>query len=250
MPALTPLFRCIGVAGLLASTTLAASAQSAAPAAAPAAASQPAPNAPISPEEAARRFSFFVTSQGVGDGANLGGLAGADAHCQKLATAVGAGAKTWHAYLSTQAEEGKPAVNARDRIGKGPWFNVRGAPVARDLGHLHGDTLDDARLGNNLSWATAFTEKNQAVKRAGDTPNEHDILTGSKTDGTAYTDAADHTCKNYTSNSTGSAQLGHFDRTGGGNTSWNSAHPSRGCSQSNLVATGGAGLLYCFAVTN
>ncbi len=215
----------------------------AAPAAAPA--STPAPSA-----QALKLFSFFVTSQGAGQGANLGGLAGADAHCQKLASAVSpdAAAKTWHAYLSTQAEAGKPAVNARDRIGKGPWYNVRGGLVARNLSHLHGDTLDEARLGNSLSWATAFTELNEPVKRAGDKPNEHDILTGSKPDGTAYTDAADHTCKNYTSADAGSVQVGHFDRTGGGNTSWNSAHGSRGCSQANLVSTGGAGLLYCFAV--
>ena len=198
--------------------------------------------------DAAKLFSFFVTSEGAGKGAELGGLAGADAHCQKLAAAVGAGQKTWHAYLSTQALDGQPAVNARDRIGAGPWYNVRGAVVARTLSHLHGDTLDEARLGNNLTWATAFSEKNEPVKRAGDKPNEHDILTGSQPDGRAYTDSADHTCKNYTSSAAdGSAQVGHFDRTGGGNTSWNSTHPSRGCGQANLVATGGAGLLYCFA---
>lgn len=197
----------------------------------------------------AKPLSFFVTSEGVGQGADLGGLAGADAHCQKLAASVGAGDKTWHAYLSTQAADGKPAVNARDRIGKGPWFNTRGAVVAKDLSHLHGDTLEEARLGNNLTKATAFSEKNEPIKGAGDKPNEHDILTGSQPDGRAYTDAADHTCKNYTSSAAeGSAQLGHFDRTGGGNTSWNSTHPSRGCGQANLVSTGGAGLLYCFAV--
>lgn len=193
-------------------------------------------------------FSFFVTSTGVGKGADLGGLAGADAHCQKLATAAGGGAKTWRAYLSTQAKDGQPAVNARDRIGQGPWYNTRGAVVARDLAHLHGDTLELARLGSNLTWATAFTEKNEPVKRAGDKPNEHDILTGSTPEGRAYTDSADHTCKNFTSSAAdGSAQVGHFDRTGGGNTSWNSTHASRGCGQENLVATGGAGLLYCFA---
>jgi hypothetical protein len=194
-------------------------------------------------------LSFFVTSEGLGKGADLGGLEGADAHCQKLAESVGAGAKTWHAYLSTQAADGKPAVNARDRIGQGPWYNTRGAVVAKDLSHLHGDTLDAARIGNNISKATVFTEKNEPVKAFGDKPNEHDILTGSQPDGRAYTDAADHTCKNYTSSAAdGSAQLGHSDRTGGGNTSWNSTHPSRGCGQPNLVATGGAGLLYCFAV--
>jgi len=194
-------------------------------------------------------FSFFVTSVGGGKGANYGGLAGADQHCQTLATAAGGGAKTWHAYLSTQAKDGQPAVNARDRIGQGPWYNTRGAVVAHDLAHLHGDTLELARLGNNLTWATAFTEKNEPVKRAGDQPNEHDILTGSTPDGRAYIDAADHTCQNYTSSAAeGSAQVGHFDRTGGGNTSWNSTHGSRGCGQANLVATGGAGLLYCFAI--
>jgi hypothetical protein len=194
-------------------------------------------------------FTFFVTSQGAGDGANLGGLAGADAHCQKLATAAGNGNKPWHAYLSTQAADGQPAINARDRIGTGPWTNARGAVIAKDVAHLHGDTLDLARLGSNLSRTTVLTEKGEPVKGAGDKPNEHDILTGSTPDGRAFTDAADHTCRNYTSNvADGSAQVGHFDRTGGGNTSWNSAHPSRGCSQPNLVATGGAGLLYCFAV--
>lgn len=195
------------------------------------------------------KVSFFVTSSGLGKGADLGGLAGADAHCQELATAVGAGARTWRAYLSTQARDGKPAVNARDRIGAGPWVNIRGAVVAKDLSHLQGDTLEEARLGNNLSRATALTEKNEPVKGFGDKPNEHDILTGSQPDGSAFADAADHTCGNFTSSAAdGSAQVGHFDRTGGGNTSWNSAHPSRGCGQANLVATGGAGRFYCFAV--
>lgn len=197
----------------------------------------------------AKPLSFFVTSEGTGKGADLGGLAGADAHCQKLAATVNAGQKTWHAYLSTQAADGKPAVNARDRIGKGPWYNTRGAVVAKDVSHLHGDTLDAARLGNNLTKATAFTEKNEPIKGSGDKPNEHDILTGSQPDGRAYTDAADHTCKNFTSSAAeGAAQVGHFDRTGGGNTSWNSTHQSRGCGQANLVSTGGAGLLYCFAI--
>lgn len=211
-----------------------------------AAAQTPAPGARST--DPAKPLSFFVTSEGLGKGADLGGLAGADAHCQTLAATVGAGQKTWRAYLSTQAADGQPAVNARDRIGQGPWYNTRGAVVARDLSHLHGDTLDAARLGNNLSKATAFTEKNEAVKGAGDKPNEHDILTGSQPDGRAYADALDHTCKNYTSSAAdGSAQLGHVDRTGGGNTSWNSTHASRGCGQANLVSTGGAGLLYCFA---
>lgn len=218
-----------------------AQAQNAAPAA-------PAQPAALSPAEALKLFSFFITSAGSGKGADLGGLAGADAQCQKLASAVGAGSKTWHAYLSTQARDGQPAVNARDRIGQGPWYNIRGAVVAKNLSQLHGDTLDEARLGNNISWATAFTEKNEPVKRAGDKPNEHDILTGSTPDGRAYADVADHTCKNFTSSAAdGSAQVGHFDRTGGGSTSWNAVHPSRGCGQENLVATGGAGLFYCFA---
>jgi hypothetical protein len=195
-------------------------------------------------------MGFFVTSTPVGNGANLGGLAGADAHCQKLAAESGregAGAKTWHAYLSTQ---GANAVNARDRIGNGPWANSRGAVIAQNLGHLHGDTLDQARLGNNLSRSTVLTEKQTTIPGAGDTPNQHDILTGSQPDGRAYTDTADHTCGNWTSSTdgTGAAQLGHFDRTGGNNTSWNSAHPSRGCSQPNLISTGGNGYLYCFAV--
>ncbi len=193
-------------------------------------------------------ISFFVTSTGVGKGGDLGGLAGADRHCQALANAVGSG-KTWHAYLSTQASAGQAAVNARDRIGTGPWYNARGAVVATDLAHLHGDTHEAARLGNNLSKNTALTEKNEAVKGAGDTPNQHDILTGSTPDGRAFEAGADRTCKNYTSSAAdGSAQVGHFDRTGGGNTSWNSTHNSKGCGQENLVSTGGAGLLYCFAV--
>jgi hypothetical protein len=214
-----------------------------APANAASAASRPA----LATGELPKNFSFFVTSESIGQGANLGGLAGADAHCQKLAAGVGAGGRSWRAYLSAQAADGQPAVNARDRIGSGPWVNARGAVVARDLAHLHGDTLELAQLGNNLTRATVFTEKGGPVKGFGDQPNQHDILTGSQPDGRAYTDGADHSCRNYTSSGEGSAQLGHFDRTGGGNTSWNSAHRSRGCSQENLVATGGAGLLYCFA---
>lgn len=193
-------------------------------------------------------MSFFVTSTGSGKGADLGGLAGADALCQRLATAAGAGNRTWHAYLSTSATDGQPAVNARDRIGPGPWYNAKGARIAQNLSDLHGDTLEQARVGNTLTKATALTEKGDTVKGFGDTPNQHDILTGSQPDGRAYTDSADHTCKNWSSSGEGTAQLGHFDRTGGPNTSWNSAHPSRGCSQENLVSTGGAGFLYCFAV--
>ena len=192
-------------------------------------------------------MTFFVTSTGAGNGANLGGLAGADAHCQKLAAAAGAGDRTWHAYLSTAASEGKPAVNARDRIGKGPWHNAKGTMIARDLEHLHGDTLDLARTGNLITKNNAISEKGELVNGVGDKPNMHDILTGTQPDGRAYTDAADHTCKNWTSSGEGIAQVGHHDRNGGG-ISWNSTHASRGCSQENLVGTGGAGLFYCFAV--
>ena len=189
-------------------------------------------------------MSFFITSAGSGKGANLGGLAGADKICQTLATAAGS-TKTFHAYLSTG---GSSAVNARDRIGNGPWYNAKGEKIANNLADLHGDTLDLARLGNNLGKFSALTEKGGTVNGRGDTPNTHDMLTGSQTDGTAYKDAADHTCGNWTSEATGTAQLGHFDRSGANNQSWNSAHPSRGCSQDNLVSTGGAGLFYCFAI--
>lgn len=205
-------------------------------------------NAPeAKPAEVKKPFTFFVTSEGLGKGADLGGISGADLHCKNLATAAGVGEQNWKAYLSTQAVDGQPAVNARDRIGKGPWTNFKGAVVAKDLDTLHGDTLELARLGSNLSKTTAITEKGEPIKGAGDKPNQHDILTGSKPDGTAFDDGADHTCKNYTSSAKeGSVQVGHFDRTGGGNTSWNSAHASKGCSQENLVSTGGAGLFYCF----
>jgi hypothetical protein len=190
-------------------------------------------------------MSFFVTSKGIGKGANLGGLTGADAHCQALAATAGAGDRTWHAYLSTQ---GPNAVNARDRIGSGPWYNAKGQRIAQNLADLHGDTLELARLGNSITRVTALSEKGDPVNGVGATPNEHDILTGSQPDGRAFTDAADHTCSNWTSDATtGTAQLGHFDRAGGSNVSWNSNHPSRGCSQENLVSTGGAGLMYCFA---
>jgi len=190
-------------------------------------------------------MSFFVTSVGLGDGANLGGLAGADAHCQSLAVAAGRGDSTWRAYLSTQ---GPNAVNARDRIGSGPWYASGGRRrVAADLGSLHGDTIEQARLGNALGKVISMTENGDRVNGVGDSPNQHDILTGSRTDGRAYTDGMDHTCNNWTANGEGSAQLGHSDKQGGGNGSWNSSHPSRGCSQENLVSTGGAGLFYCFA---
>ena len=190
-------------------------------------------------------MSFFVTSRGLGKGANLGGLAGADAHCQALASAAGAGDRTWHAYLSTQ---GPNAVSARDRIGEGPWYNAKGQRIAQNLAELHGDTLDLARLGNSVTRVTAISEKGDPVNGVGATPNQHDMLTGSQPDGRAYTDTADHTCSNWTSDAaTGSAQLGHHDRAGGTNISWNSTHASRGCGQENLVSTGGAGLFYCFA---
>jgi hypothetical protein len=193
-------------------------------------------------------MTFFVTSVGIGNGGNLGGLSGADARCLMLATAVGAGNHTWHAYLSTQAKDGQPAINARDRIGQGPWYNARGQQIARGQADLHGDTLELARLGSNLFKQSALNEKAEVMNGVGDTPNTHDMLTGSQTDGRAYADNQDHTCNNWTSSGPGSAQVGHSDRTGGGNHSWNSAHTSRGCSQDNLVSTGGAGLFYCFAV--
>lgn len=199
--------------------------------------------APVMAQQA--NMTFFVTSQGPGKGADLGGLAGADKHCQELAASVGAGAKTWHAYLSTQ---GPGAVNARDRIGKGPWQNAKGVTVAKDVAELHGT--------NNIDKQTSLSEKGEVINGYGDKPNRHDILTGSKPDGTAFTDDADHTCKNYTSSTQGSVMLGHSDRNGPATfatvKSWNSAHPSRGaeggCSQADLRSTGGDGLLYCFAV--
>lgn len=192
-------------------------------------------------------MSFFVTSSGSGKGADLGGLAGADQRCQTLAAAAGS-TFTWHAYLSAQAKGGQPAVNARDRIGEGPWFNAKGQRVAQNVSDLHGDTLDQARVGNTLTRATALTEKGEPVKGFGDTPNQHDMLTGAMPDGRTFTDAMDHTCNNWTSSGDGTAMVGHFDRTGGPNTSWNAVHPTRGCSQEGLISTGGAGLFYCFAI--
>jgi len=190
-------------------------------------------------------MSFFITSTSKGEGANYGGLAGADAYCQSLAAAAGRGGATWHAYLSTQ---GANAVNARDRIGSGPWYNQKGQRVAQNVAELHGDTIEQARLGNALGKQFSLTEKGGIVNGVGDMPNQHDILTGSQPDGRAYTDSADHTCNNWTSSSTGNAQLGHSDKQGGGNGSWNSTHQSRSCSQPDLIATGGNGFLYCFAV--
>jgi hypothetical protein len=192
----------------------------------------------------APQLGFFITSTGPGKGADLGGLAGADAHCQKLAATAGAGAtaRTWRAYLSTTASGSQAAVNARDRIGAGPWANAKGVVVATSVADLHSDK-------NKLSKESSLTEKGEVVNGRGDTPNRHDILTGSTADGTASKEGGDTTCGNWTSSGEGSALLGHHDRQGGGAnpTSWNSAHPSRGCSQENLRSTGGDGLFYCFA---
>ncbi len=200
-------------------------------------------------------MSFFITSVGSGQGANLGGVAGADAHCQKLAAAAGAGGKTWRAYLSvpgafpsaatatTPAAPGRPSVNARERVGNGPWFNAKGALIARDVAHLHN--------GNNLGKDTALDERGNAVKGRGDTPNEHDILTGSRADGTAFAPQTDTTCKAWTSSTDGSAIVGRHDRSGplpeNWAKSWNFSHQSAGCSQEALVRTGGSGRFYCFA---
>lgn len=199
--------------------------------------------------QSASDTSFFLTSNGIGNGANLGGLAGADNYCQTLAQAAGFGApKVWRAYLSTQAADGQPAVNARDRIGKGPWQNVKGVVVAKDVADLHS-------AGNNLTKQTALSEKGEVINGRGDTPNRHDVLTGSQADGTAFAAGEDRTCKNWTSSTQGSAMLGHSDRIGlrddEPSKSWNSSHLSRGpdggCSQADLKSTGGDGLLYCFA---
>ena len=192
--------------------------------------------------------NFFITSVGMGNGGDLGGLAGADRHCQTLAVAAGLGNRTFHAYLSTQAANGQPAVNARDRIGNGPWYNVKGVMVAKNLSELHGDTLDSARFGNQISKPEALTEKGEVVPGLGDKQVQHDVLTGSKVDGTAYTDDADHTCHNWTSSSAGSAQVGHSDRNGYTSISWNSAHPTEGCSPAGLLARGSVGLFYCFGI--
>lgn len=191
-------------------------------------------------------MTFFVTSTGSGKGADLGGLAGADAICQRLAQAVGAGGKTWRAYLSTQAVDGATAVNARDRIGAGPWQNAKGVIIATSVADLHGNSP-------NLTKQTALSEKGEPVKGRGDSPNQHDILTGSQADGTAFGPGEDRTCGNYTKSGTeGAVMVGHHDRTGLDESvaakSWNMSHLSRGgCSQDALRSTGGAGLLYCFA---
>ncbi len=185
-------------------------------------------------------LSFFITSVGSGNGGDLGGLEGADAHCAKLAEAAGVTGKTWAAYLGTQ-EDGKRGVSPRDRIGQGPWFNAKGDQIAANLDELH--------IAPNIYKSTALDEKGELVNGRGDKPNEHDILTGAMADGTAFfpnvTD--DRTCSNWTSSGEGSAAVGHHDRHGGGNTSWNAAHNSRGCSQEDLGKTGGAGLFMCFA---
>ena len=195
-------------------------------------------------------MGFFITSTGIGNGANLGGLAGADAPCQKLAAAAGAGGKTWRAYLSAPGAfpgganpQGVASVNARDRIGAGPWFNAKGVLIARDVAHLHN--------GNAINKNTALDERGNVVRGRGDTPNEHDILTGSRADGTAFAPQTDTTCKAWTSSTDGSAIVGHHDRIGplpeNWAKSWNFSHQSAGCSQEALVRTGGSGKLYCFA---
>jgi hypothetical protein len=199
---------------------------------------------PVAAQQA--NMTFFVTSNGPGKGADLGGLAGADRHCQQLAQAVGAGGKTWHAYLSTQ---GAGAVNARDRIGKGPWMNAKGIVVATNVDDLHS-------ANNKLTKPNDLSEKGEVINGRGDTPNRHDILTGSGPDGRALPADKDMTCKNYTSSTQGSVMVGHNDRQGlrddEPSKSWNSSHPSRGpdggCSQADLRSTGGDGLFYCFAV--
>lgn len=188
-------------------------------------------------------MGFFITSVGSGKGADFGGLAGADKHCQSLAAAAGAGGRTWRAYLSSSASAGGQAVNARDRIGSGPWHNAKGVVIANNVAELHGN--------NNLNKQTALTEKGAVVNGRGDTPNRHDILTGTQPDGTAFAGDKDMTCGNWTRSGEGSAVVGHHDRVGLDDSapakSWNSSHPSRGCSDEALRGTGGAGLIYCFA---
>ncbi len=195
----------------------------------------------LAQDEMGNRMTFFITSDGPGNGADLGGLAGADAYCQTLAEPVGGGDLTWRAYLSDTGENG--VTHARDRIGSGPWYNAEGVLIAGSVEDLHGDN-------NNLNKETGLTEGGGIVNGRGDSPNRHDILTGSRQDGTAFEGDDDLTCEGWTSSNVGSAQLGHHDRTGGGAdpTSWNSAHASRGCSQSDLEGTGGDGLFYCFAI--
>lgn len=207
---------------------------------------------PVSAQD--NTMSFFVTSVGTGKGGDLGGLEGADAHCQRLATAAGAGHRQWRAYLSTETEngwawraypspgiEGERGVSARDRIGKGPWYNANGVLIAENVTELH-------LYNKKITKETALNEYGERVNGRGDMPNQHDILTGSMADGTAYlADDGDHTCNNWTSSDGGSAQVGHHDRHGQGSTSWSSAHATRGCSVKALSKTGGSGLFYCFA---
>ena len=188
-------------------------------------------------------MSFFVTSAGPGNGGDLGGLAGADRHCQSLASAVGAGNRTWRAYLSAQPTASQPGVNARDRIGTGPWQNAKGVVIATDVAQLH--------ASNNINKQTALTETGATVNGSGDTPNTHDILTGSQPNGTFIAGDVNSTCANWTQSDKGAAMLGHHDRRGLDESvpakSWNSSHQSRGCSPDQLKSTGGAGLFYCFA---
>ena len=192
---------------------------------------------------AQKKMTFFVTSSGGGNGADLGGLPGADKICQARAASVGAGNRTWRAYLSTSPADGKPAVNARDRIGRGPWANAKGVMIAADIDELHTE--------NKLSKQTALNEKGEVINGVGDKPNRHDILTGSDSQGRAHPVSTDTTCGNWTKSGAGAAQVGHSDRTGLTDTapahSWNMSHLSRGCSQDNLKSSGGDGLLYCFA---
>ena len=190
-------------------------------------------------------MSFFVTSTTEGSG-NLGGIAGGDKICQDLAAAAGAGGRTWHAYLSQSQAGNEPAVNARGRIGQGPWYNAKGVLIASNVGDLHGDNMRDR---NNIQKANMLDEKGALIKGAGDMPNQHDILTGSDSDGRAFPGGFDATCNNWTANTDAAhAMLGHADRQGGGNISWNSTHMSAGCSKESLIRTGGAGHLYCFAI--
>ena len=223
--------KCVDIIAFVAAMMLIASAGGA---------QQPPPQAP--------NMTFFVTSAGLGKGADLGGLEGADRQCQALAQVAGAGGKTWRAYLSTQAVDGATAVNARDRIGAGPWQNFKGEVIAKSIDDLHGDQ-------NKLSIETALTERGTMVAGRGYTPNYHDVLTGSQPDGGAFPSNEDRTCRNWSSSTAGAAMVGHHDRKGlrddAASKSWNSSHPSRGpdggCSQNDLRSTGGNGLFYCFA---
>jgi len=221
-----------GFAGAMVSMmTWSALAQTPAPAAAPAAPPPP--------------MNFFLTSVGLNNGGNLGGLAGADKHCAALAEKAGSTKKQWRAYLSTQ---GPGAVNARDRIGTGPYVNAKGRTIAKNLSELHGDTLEEARNGNLIGKMTALTEAGEEVNGVGQTPNKHDVMTGTQQDGRAYPAGEDKTCKNWTSNTEGSAMMGHHDRNSSSSISWVSAHGSRDCTQPGVERGGGAGLFYCFAL--